>query len=422
MRGRSIRTDTCTRDPLRYRLFLAVMTSVGLGLLIASPTYAKTAIPARPPGYPIVDEMGILSRSAVSTLEALDRRLGAEKSNAEIGVLIISSTDGEDPNTFATRAFNTWKLGSSTLNNGALIMVAKDDRKVQLILGDGVDNNIQRSAAQSIVSEYVLPEFRKGDFEAGVLIGASETASRILGLVEPVAVSESTVLGSAVSDTAASDSAASDSGEVADSFDADANLIDETTPEIQPVADSGGSGSNTGWFLGGLAGVGGVGAAGVAGVRSLMRRRPRKCKKCRTIAVLLGEVADDASLAPGQRTEERVGSVDYDVWDCPACDGVEVLRYGKLFTRYKQCPSCGAKTKSSSSSTVTSATEYSTGLARIEESCANCSFKNTYTRVIPRVTPSSSSSSSSSSSFSSSSSSRGGGGGHSSGGGGGGSW
>ena len=387
--------------PTRSRLLLGVGIAIGVLLSVPTGVEAATAIPPRPPGFPIVDGVRILSQSAVSTLEALDRRLGVETNGAEIGVLTIATTAGEDPNAFATRAFNTWKLGSATLNNGVLIMVAKADRKVQLILGDGIDDDSQRAEAQRIVSEYILPQFRNGDFESGVLVGAKETARRILGVVDPL-------LSSTESDPVLPTSPDS--------------VVEDATPALQPVTDAGdssGSHTNPGWFVGGAAGVGATGAAGVAGVRMILRKRPRKCRTCGTTAVLLGEVADDASLDAGQRAEERVGSVDYDVWDCPACDGVEVLRYGKLFTKYKQCPSCGAKTKSSNDTTVSSATTSSTGLARIDESCANCSFKNSYTRVIPRISESSSSSSTSSHSSSSHSS---GGGGHSSGGGGGGSW
>jgi uncharacterized protein len=80
-----------------------------------------------------------------------------------------------------------------------------------------------------------------------------------------------------------------------------------------------------------------------------------------------------------------------------------------MFTSYASCSGCGAKTLKSETTTVTSATTTSEGLARVDESCAHCSYTNSYTRTIPRVQESSSSSSGSSSSSSSGGSSSGGG-------------
>jgi uncharacterized protein len=96
-----------------------------------------------------------------------------------------------------------------------------------------------------------------------------------------------------------------------------------------------------------------------------------------------------------------VRSVDYDVWWCERCRDPLVLRYGKIFTFYSGCPSCRAKTLSSSTTTITRATEYSGGSERVDQKCAHCNYRNSFTRSTPRITRSSSSSSSSSSSRSS---------------------
>lgn len=161
----------------------------------------------------------------------------------------------------------------------------------------------------------------------------------------------------------------------------------------------------------------GVGALGFGGLmfRRWRRNRPRVCTACNVPMQRLDEDADDAHLTPAQRTEEKVKSVDYDVWQCGRCDGVLVLDYSALFSSYSKCPGCAARTKTSTSTTEVYATEYSGGLVRIDERCANCSYQNSYTRTTPRIvrSESSSSSSSSSSSF---------GGGSSSGGGSSGSW
>ena len=101
----------------------------------------------------------------------------------------------------------------------------------------------------------------------------------------------------------------------------------------------------------------------------------------------------DAHLAGAEKAEEGVGSVDYDVWVC-RCGQTQKVRYGALFTPYKTCKGCQAKTLKVDTTTLVSATTSSEGRARVDERCANCSYSNTYERSIPRVRESSSSSSS----------------------------
>ena len=148
------------------------------------------------------------------------------------------------------------------------------------------------------------------------------------------------------------------------------------------------------------------------------RKRVRTCEGCSNPRQLLSDRAEDKHLDAGQVTEESIGSVDYDVWWCGRCRDVLVLRYGAIFSSYSKCTSCSAKTLRSSTTTLISATEYSGGTERIDELCANCAYKNSYTRSTARLSSSSDSSSSSSSSSSGSSF----GGGSSSGGGSSGSW
>ncbi len=155
--------------------------------------------------------------------------------------------------------------------------------------------------------------------------------------------------------------------------------------------------------------------AGLFMGRRWNRKRVRTCEGCKNPRQLLGDDAEDEHLETAQKTEENIKSVDYDVWWCGRCDDVLVLRYGAIFTSFSKCPGCNAKTKSSSTTTLSYATEYSGGLQQVDERCVNCAFTNSYTRTTARLSSSSSSSSSSSggSSF---------GGGSSSGGGSSGSW
>ena len=378
---------------------------------------ATTLVPPRPTGAPIVDDVGVLSAAGRQRLVALNERLARERGGAEIGVLVVATVGSDLPRTFATNVYNGWGLGRQASDNGAIIMVATDDHKVELVLGDGVDDAAGIATSRTIVSEYLVPAFKRGDFEAGILDGADRTATEILGLSDTAvpavpAVPAVTAVTAVAAVTATSDSstAITDSTSVA----ADAPVT------IEPIANATHPGISRDALIQSIAVAAALSTGVVATFRYRHRHHPRPCPGCGKPMVRLDEDADDAKLDPPKRAEERVGSVDYDVWACGACDRALVLRYGKLFTHYKPCPQCGATTMSAASTTVQSPTTTSYGVARIDETCANCSYKSSHTNSIPRISTSSSSGSfGSSSSFSSNSS---GGGGHSSGGGSSGSW
>lgn len=162
---------------------------------------------------------------------------------------------------------------------------------------------------------------------------------------------------------------------------------------------------------GGLFGLGAMGLAVVVsglGVREAIRRWPRKCERCSVRMERLGEEVDDRHLNTGEKAEERLGSVDYDIWSCPECGDIRKLRWGALITSFTRCGQCGFRTASSSSRTIRAATQYSTGLAEVTERCGHCTYARTYNRTIARLPKPSSSRSSSGSSSRSSGGSRGG--------------
>ncbi len=165
-------------------------------------------------------------------------------------------------------------------------------------------------------------------------------------------------------------------------------------------------------------------------VWSLVKRRQlrlevRICPKCNADMIRLSEDKDDFFLKDGQKVEEKIGSIDYDVWFCEKSKDIKIYAYESLFTSYSKCPSCKFKTYFVESDTVTvSPTCTSSGSGIRHYACKNCSNKSSSTYTIPARDCSKSSSSSSSSSYSSgsSSSSSSFGGGRSGGGGAGGSW
>jgi uncharacterized protein len=102
-------------------------------------------------------------QSLESELEALKQRKGSE-----LGVLMVATTQPEDIAQYAIRAFDQWKLGRKGVDDGVLLIVAKDDHRVKIEVARGLEGVIPDAAAARIIREYITPKFRGGDFYGGI--------------------------------------------------------------------------------------------------------------------------------------------------------------------------------------------------------------------------------------------------------------
>jgi uncharacterized protein len=141
----------------------------------------------------------------------------------------------------------------------------------------------------------------------------------------------------------------------------------------------------------------------------LMRRKtqsfrdhPRTCKKCKQIiSAKLSEQAEDEYLKAGQITEEKIGTIDYDVWKCQSCGSVEILNYPTASSKYSSCPTCGFLTYHfGAKRTIQSATYENDGYGETERTCLHCGHNHIDKFIIAMLVASSSSDSDSSSSSS----------------------
>lgn len=366
------------------------------------------------PAHWSLDHTGRLQQDTLDALDELGRRVRSETGH-ELVVVVVASTDGENHQRFGLRLFNRWEIGNRARHDGVLLFLALGDRRVEFILGDGVDEDRHVEISQEVIDQEIVPRFRSGDTDGAIIAGARGAARRLLGLPEtaPVVASPVTI---PEPPTIPEPRVQTQEPQVErDPATAPAPRRATTTTTIQPVSAPATPDNGWGWF--GLAGAGGGGVVGFALWRRHLRNRPRTCERCQQPMVRLSEHEDDVHLDHSEKTEERVGSVDYDIWCCTVCPHVLKLRYGAWFTSYARCPRCRAVTKGSTSTTLVAATYDHGGQVRVDESCAACDYRNTYTRSTPRRTrpASSSRSSGGGSSF-------GGGGGRSSGRGAGGSW
>lgn len=148
---------------------------VGLGGTASAAPY-----PAHGDLY-INDLAEVLGADEAATLRADLEALKAE-TGVEMTVLTIPTRGeyeaGGTLEEFATGLFNDWGVGRADLNNGILVFVAVEDREMRIVLGKGYDQGYD-VIAQDIVNRWFLPEFRNGNFGAGIVAGSGEVITRI---------------------------------------------------------------------------------------------------------------------------------------------------------------------------------------------------------------------------------------------------
>ena len=115
----------------------------------------------------VTDLTGTLTSQQTQSLEgqlaALEQRKGAQ-----VVVLMLPSTQPEDIADYATRVFDQWKIGRKNVDDGVLVVVAKDDHRAMIETGYGLEGAIPDAAASRIIREYMSPKFRVNDFYGGL--------------------------------------------------------------------------------------------------------------------------------------------------------------------------------------------------------------------------------------------------------------
>lgn len=153
-------------------------------LLCASALQAQVPVP--PLAARVTDLTGTLSGEAVSRIEAQLKDLEARK-GAQIAVLIVPTTQPEDIEQFGIRVADRWKLGRKGVDDGAILIVAKDDRKMRIEVGYGLEGALPDITAKRIIAEVITPHFRQGDFDGGIEAGVDQMIRVVNGepLPEP---------------------------------------------------------------------------------------------------------------------------------------------------------------------------------------------------------------------------------------------
>lgn len=121
----------------------------------------------------VVDDAGILSPETKAALEPKLADLEA-KSGIQLVVATVPSLQGQEIEPYANELFRTWKLGQADKNNGVLLLVAPNERRVRIEVGYGLEGTLTDALSSVIISNAITPRFKAGDFSGGVSRGVDD--------------------------------------------------------------------------------------------------------------------------------------------------------------------------------------------------------------------------------------------------------
>jgi len=124
------------------------------------------------------DYVGILDDKTKMKLESLCKAM-ADKGIAEYAIVIIDTTEGAGEFEYAQKLFDEWKIGKKGVDNGILLLIAMKDRRVRIHTGYGVEAIITDGVAGNIIDTYILPYFKQGRFNEGILYGSVAIAKKL---------------------------------------------------------------------------------------------------------------------------------------------------------------------------------------------------------------------------------------------------
>ncbi|MCM1519542.1 MAG: TPM domain-containing protein [Lachnoclostridium sp.] len=342
----------------------------------------------------VTDMAGVLD---AQTVDALNSTIASvwQSTSAEMVVVVVDEVDpAYTPDEFATRLFEKWKIGKSDKDNGLLMLVSTGDRKAVIRTGYGVEGVVPDIIAGRIIRNDMIPWFRQGDYASGIKAGVAALTET---LSDPEAAEE--LRSTLPNDRLSPADEDVDTGEIFNFYLYFCAFVGVVCLiiVIMVILSSRGKEEVIRWrncasvrniilfcvFLS-------LGCALPAYLILIykmhrLRRHKRLCQNCGTRMKLVDEEHDNDYLTPAQDMEEKLNSIDYDVWLCPNCNTTEVIPYINLHNNYTVCPRCHARAMSLIDSRVAvNPTTRSEGVRINTYACRACGYRDNRQSRIPR--------------------------------------
>jgi uncharacterized protein len=117
-----------------------------------------------------------------SYIETLNQRIHSfeQRKGSQIAILIVPTTQPETIEQYSIRAAEAWKIGRKKIDDGALLVIAKNDHKLRIEVGYGLEGALTDITSRRIIDEVIAPRFKEGDFAGGI----SEGLTRMIGVID----------------------------------------------------------------------------------------------------------------------------------------------------------------------------------------------------------------------------------------------
>ncbi len=325
---------------------------------------------------------GIISPRAQAAADSMMSAVWRE-TTAEPVAVVVKSIGDDDINEFATRLFTEWGIGKKDRDNGVLLLIVMDSRKMVIRTGYGAEGALPDIVAGRIIRDRIAPLFREGDVDGGLLAGVSD----ICGVLSDEKVADE------LKSRYSGDSGSSEEMSVGELMTSIGIwgcvllvlmllVISITVSKSRNLSHAKQYSNYRNLSVGALA----VTAAGLGipviayliarHLKNKARNTPPECEICHGLMRRLDIRQGAHYLTPQQQTEQRIGSVDYDVWRCPADGKTEVIAYPGRNSGFTVCQVCGAKAcKVTSRQTVHHPTRYRSGAGVETTTCLHCGNK-----------------------------------------------
>src|SRR5580658_4804515 len=169
------------------RAIKALLLALLIGASFAAA--ADVAVPAL--SARATDLTGTLSADQLQTLEQTLKDFETRK-GSQIVVLLVPTTEPETIEQYGIQVADQWKVGRKGIDDGAILLVAKNDHRERIVVGYGLEGALPDATAERIISEIITPRFRQGDFYGGITDGVAQMIKVVDG--EPLPPPKSTPL------------------------------------------------------------------------------------------------------------------------------------------------------------------------------------------------------------------------------------
>lgn len=178
---------------------------VALALTVTAPATAQIAVPQLTGR--VVDLTGTLSKDRIETLSTRLKEV-EDRKGSQIAVLMLPTVKPEAIEEYSMRVAEAWKIGRRNVDDGLLVVIARDDRHMRIEVGRGLEGAIPDITARRVIDEFFNPEFKKGNYAEGIDAGVN----RLIGLVNGEALPAPVKKYGATGTTGTASSSSSDLG------------------------------------------------------------------------------------------------------------------------------------------------------------------------------------------------------------------